>query len=62
MTTTDIPTIDGATREAFVGQAVVDRGAPSPGCSVPIGDRLGLYQAMAGAGPLNQTQIAGDVS
>jgi hypothetical protein len=52
MTTTDIPTIDVAKLEAFVGRAVFDVGAAISGLLLHIGDRLGLYKAMAGAGPV----------
>ena len=36
----------------FVGRAVGDVGALLGGAMVVIGDKLGLYRAMAGAGPL----------
>ena len=52
MTATDIPTLDEAKLEAFVGQAVVDMGAAISGLLLHMGDRLGLYKAMAGAGPM----------
>jgi SAM-dependent methyltransferase len=58
MTTTDIPAIDQAKLEAFVGQAVVDMGAAISGLLLHIGDRLGLYKAMAGAGPITSTELA----
>ena len=58
MTTTDIPTIDEAKLEAFVGQAVVDMGAAISGLLLHIGDRLGLYKAMAGAGPITSATLA----
>jgi 2-polyprenyl-3-methyl-5-hydroxy-6-metoxy-1,4-benzoquinol methylase len=58
MTTTDIATIDEAKLEAFVGQAVVDMGAAISGLLLHIGDRLGLYQAMAGAGPITSSTLA----
>ncbi len=58
MTTTDIPTIDEAKLEAFVGQAVVDMGAAISGLLLHIGDRLGLYKAMAGAGPITSAVLA----
>lgn len=58
MTITDSPPIDQAKLEAFVGQAVVDMGAAISGLLVHIGDRLGLYQAMAGAGPLTSATLA----
>lgn len=58
MTTTDIPTIDEAKLQAFVGQAVVDMGAAISGLLLHLGDRLGLYRAMAGAGPITPAQLA----
>ena len=58
MTTTDIPTIDQAKLEAFVGQAVVDMGAAISGLLLHLGDRLGLYKAMAGAGPITSAALA----
>jgi SAM-dependent methyltransferase len=58
VTTTDIAPIDQAKLEAFVGQAVTDMGAAISGLLLHLGDRLGLYQAMAGAGPLTSTELA----
>ncbi|MDT4974893.1 MAG: hypothetical protein QOG98_651 [Pseudonocardiales bacterium] len=58
MTTTETPTVDGAKLEAFVGQAVVDMGAAISGLLLHIGDRLGLYKAMAGAGPITSATLA----
>jgi SAM-dependent methyltransferase len=58
MTTTDIPALDEARLEAFVGQAVVDMGAAISGLLLHIGDRLGLYKAMAGAGPITSSTLA----
>jgi SAM-dependent methyltransferase len=58
MTTTEAPTIDQAKLEAFVGQAVVDMGAAISGLLLHIGDRLGLYKAMAGAGPITSATLA----
>src|SRR5436190_21687876 len=58
-TTTEIATIDEAKLEAFVGQAVVDMGAAISGLLLHLGDRLGLYRAMAGAGPLTSADLAG---
>ena len=49
MTTTEMTRIDEARLEAFVGQAVTDMGAAISGLLLHIGDRLGLYKAMAGA-------------
>ncbi|PZS27139.1 MAG: SAM-dependent methyltransferase [Pseudonocardiales bacterium] len=58
MTTTEVPTLDEAKLEAFVGQAVTDMGAAISGLLLHIGDRLGLYKAMAGAGPMTSSDLA----
>ena len=42
----------------FVDKAVGDVGAVLGGAMVVIGDKLGLYRAMAGAGPLRPTELA----
>ena len=52
MTMTDTPRLDEAALEQFVHQAVGDLAAAICGLMVHLGDRLGLYRAMAGAGPL----------
>ena len=51
-------TINDQKLEAFVHQAVADMGVAVSGALVHIGDKLGLYKAMAGAGPLTPTQLA----
>src|SRR3954454_16621784 len=43
----------------FVNKAVGDVGAVLAGSLVVIGDRLGFYRAMAGAGPVTSEQLAG---
>jgi len=58
VTTTETNPIDEARLEAFVGQAVTDMGAAISGLLVHIGDRLGLYKAMAGAGPMTAATLA----
>ena len=63
MTTTDsgpveAATVDQAELEAFVGRAVNDMGAAISGLLLHLGDRLGLYKAMAGAGPLTSEELA----
>jgi ubiquinone/menaquinone biosynthesis C-methylase UbiE len=50
--------VDEAKLEAFMGQALGDLGAAISGLMVYLGDRLGLYQAMAGAGPVTPTALA----
>jgi SAM-dependent methyltransferase len=42
----------------FMGQAVSDLGAAISGLMVYLGDELGLYRAMAGAGPLRAVELA----
>lgn len=42
----------------FVGKAVEDVGALLSGSMVVIGDKLGLYRSMAGAGPLTPAELA----
>jgi SAM-dependent methyltransferase len=50
--------IDEAKLEAFMGQAVTDMGAVISAPLFIIGEKLGLYKAMAGAGPLSSEQVA----
>ena len=45
--------IDEAKLEAFMGQAVTDMGAIISAPLMAIGEKLGLYKAMAHAGPLD---------
>ena len=58
MTMTDTPRLDEAALEQFVHQAVGDLAASISGLMVHLGDRLGLYRAMAGAGPLTPSALA----
>jgi len=51
--------IDGAKLEAFMGQMVGDMGAMLSAPMVILGEKLGLYKAMAGAGPLSAADLAG---
>lgn len=51
-------TIDEAKLEAFMGQAVTDMGAIISAPLFVIGEKLGLYKAMAHAGPLTSEEIA----
>jgi SAM-dependent methyltransferase len=55
---TSATNIDPAKLEAFMGQAVLDMGAVISAPLFLIGEKLGLYKAMAGAGPLTSQQIA----
>jgi SAM-dependent methyltransferase len=52
------PEIDNAKLEAFMGQAVTDMGAIISAPLFVIGEKLGLYKAMAGAGPLTTHEVA----
>ena len=56
MSATD--SIDEAKVEAFMGQAVTDMGAIMSAPLFVIGEKLGLYKAMAGAGPLTSQEVA----
>jgi 2-polyprenyl-3-methyl-5-hydroxy-6-metoxy-1,4-benzoquinol methylase len=51
-------TVDEAKLEAFVEQATVDMSAAISGLLMHIGDRLGLYKAMADAGPITSSVLA----
>jgi len=50
--------VDEAKLEQFLGQVVSDLGATFNAVLVQIGDELGLYRAMAGAGPLTSAELA----
>jgi SAM-dependent methyltransferase len=50
--------IDGAKLEAFVFRAVDEVGATLNAALVVMGDKLGLYRALAGAGPLTPQELA----
>src|SRR5947208_3054963 len=50
--------IDEAKLEAFMGQAVTDMGAVISAPLFLIGEKLGLYKAMAHAGPLSSQEVA----
>ena len=50
--------IDQAKLEKFMGQALGELGAGMNAALVIIGDKLGLYKAMAGAGPMSSTELA----
>jgi SAM-dependent methyltransferase len=52
------PALDEAKVGAFVGQALGELGATLNAALVVIGDELGLYKAMAGAGPLSPAELA----
>ena len=48
--------IDEQKLEAFMNKAVGELGATLSAALVVIGDQLGLYKAMAGAGPLTSAR------
>jgi SAM-dependent methyltransferase len=52
------PAIDPARLEAFLEQAVGDIGAAAAGALTLTGHRLGLFRALAGAGPLTAARLA----
>jgi SAM-dependent methyltransferase len=52
------PTIDEDKLNAFMGQIVGELGATVNAGLIVIGDRLGLYRAMAGAGPMTAGVLA----
>ena len=59
MTTTEQPaSIDMDKLMGFLFQAAGDIGATLNTALVVMGDRLGLYRAMAGAGPLTPAELA----
>ena len=51
-------TLDPAKLDAFVTRAIGELSAGHGGVMVSIGHRLGLYKAMAGAGPLSSREVA----
>ncbi len=52
------PAVDPAVLTAFVNRAVEEVGATLNAALVVMGDKLGLYRAMAGAGPLAPEDLA----
>jgi SAM-dependent methyltransferase len=50
--------IDESKRDAFVGQVFGDLAACYGGVMISLGDRLGLYECLAGAGPLTSAEVA----
>ena len=52
------PAIDPAKLESFVMQAIGDIASAYGGAMVTLGNKLGLYKAMAGAGPLSAKELA----
>jgi SAM-dependent methyltransferase len=52
------PKLDEAKLNAFMGKAVTDMGAALHAALVVIGDKLGLFKAMAGSGWLTSAELA----
>src|SRR6266852_765281 len=52
------PGLDTEKLGAFMQKAAMDMGAAMHATLVVIGDKLGLYKAMAGAGPLTPAELA----
>ena len=52
------PKIDESKLNAFMGKAVGDIGAAMHAALIVVGDKLGLYKAMAGAGWLTSAELA----
>src|SRR3984893_4523035 len=50
--------VDEAKLTEFMGKALADMGAAINTSLVLIGDPLGLYKAMAGAGPMTSQELA----
>ncbi len=50
--------VDEQKRDALVGRLFADLSAGYGGVMVSLGDKLGLYRAMAGAGPLSSHEVA----
>jgi SAM-dependent methyltransferase len=57
MSTAQVPTLDMNKLNAFIGQFVTDLGAAVHSGMVVIGEKLGLYKALAGE-PLSSSQLA----
>jgi hypothetical protein len=56
--TMQAPAIDPTKLEAFVTRAIGDLSVGYTGVMVSLGTKLGLYKAMAGAGPLSAREVA----
>lgn len=54
----DTPVIDRTKLDAFIARAIGDLSAGYGGVMVSLGMKLGLYKAMAGAGPISPKELA----
>lgn len=52
------PAFDESKLNAFMEKVVSDMGATMHAALIVVGDKLGLYKAMAGAGPLSSSELA----
>src|SRR2546423_4928894 len=52
------PPVDMAKLMTFLGQVIGELGATVNAGLIVVGDRLGLYRAMAGAGPITSAELA----
>ena len=55
---TPVPPIDEAKLNEFMGKAVADMGAAIHAVIIMLGDRLGLYKAMADCQPVSSAELA----
>src|SRR5688572_2016401 len=58
MTASQPTRVDQAKMNAFMGKMVVDMSAAMGGALVLIGDKLGLYKALAEGGPATSDELA----
>jgi 2-polyprenyl-3-methyl-5-hydroxy-6-metoxy-1,4-benzoquinol methylase len=58
MATIEEPTLDEGKLMEFVGRVVGEVGATLNAALVVMGDKLGLYRALAGAGPMTAAELA----
>jgi len=61
-TTTRALDFDESKLNAFMEKAVVDMGAAMHATLVVVGDKLGLYKAMAGAGWMTPAEVAAETN
>jgi SAM-dependent methyltransferase len=57
--TNTLPSLDAAAVESFAGRVLTDFAGAAGTAMTVIGDRLGLYAAMTGAGPTTGDELAG---
>jgi SAM-dependent methyltransferase len=62
MATKPMPAVDESKINAFLGQVVGDMGAAMHAALIVIGDKLGLYKAMDGAGWMTPAELAAKTS